>query len=455
MRAGNKNLLLGTALLGCVAALPAYADSVSTTSGTFTSTSQSEWNTGPGTALNYNSPLLGPSFSASPSIGGITCVGCGVPIVPDTYWGAEAGLDLSGSFGLQVSASLDSGTVNANVPFSSTIDAPNQLINTGHTKFTPTDDLFLGASQLQVLAPTAQASVNLVASLDASGFAKICTGGCAVDVSGTIVNGSTSIPVIAFNSGNSGSTQILGQTTGSLSGEAAFGLLKYSVQGPQNTPLATATPWLYGSVYGPVSTNASTDIADLSFDAGQAVSNALHVPLSGSIGPLDWTLLSSSLSLDAYLNQSFTLFPHVTADLYVPLTGQTDECLVFIGCGAIDVPAGFTGELQVDPTYEVGATFSNNTQLDIEPGFDLSLLSAGISGIGSIGPAFAYSQSYPTSPIDLYSNTFDLEGFNTIDGAPFEVDILAQPQSVPEPSTLALMGICLAGLGLALRRRRV
>lgn len=453
MRLGNKNLLLGTALLGCVAALPAYA-ATSSTSGTFTSTNQSEWSSDSATVLNYNSPLLGPSFSADPSIGGITCVGCGVPIVPDTYWGAEASLDLSGSIGLQVNASLDSGSVNANVPFSATISAPNQLINTGHTTFTPTGGVYLGASQLQVLAPTAQASVNLVASLDAGGSVKICSGGCFVDTSGTIVNGSTSIPLLAFNAGNSGTTQILGQTTGSLSGTAGFGLLNYSVQGPQNTPLATATPWLYGVVYGPVSTSASTDIADLSFDAAQALSNALHVPLSGSIGPLDWSLLSASLSLDTYLNQSFTLFPRVTADLYVPLTGQNDECLELVGCGAIDVPAGFTGELEVDPSYDVSATFSNNTQLEVEPGFDLSLLSAGISGIGSLGPAFEYSQSYPTSPIDLYSNTFDLGGFSSVDGTPFDVNILSQPPSVPEPSTLALMGISLAGLAFARRRRR-
>ena len=442
MRLGNKNLLLGTALLGCVAALPAYADTHSS-SGTFTTTNQSEWDTGSATVLNYNSPVLGTSFSGSPSIGGITCVGCGIPVVPDTYWGAEASLSLSGSLGLQVSASLDSGSVNASVPFSSAINAPNQLSSSKNATFTPTVNISLGSSQLQVFAPTAQASVNLLASLDASGSAQICAGGCT-GTSGTIFNGSGSLSLLSINQGNNGAIQVLGQTVQGLSGSVDG--LNYSAQGPQNTPNATGGPG------GRVSTGVSSDVASLSFDADQALASTLGIQLSGSEGPISWSLGDVSVSLDGLLSQSFSLDPYVSADLYVPLTGQNDFCTETAGCGAIDVPAGFQGELQVDPRYVMSAVLTNDTGLQLEPGFDLSLLSAGISGVGSIGPVYSYDQSWTTPEINLYDSSFLLKGFSTVDGPSFNVDVVP---TVPEPGTLALIGVGLAGLALARRRRKV
>jgi len=151
------------------------------------------------------------------------------------------------------------------------------------------------------------------------------------------------------------------------------------------------------------------------------------------------------VSLDGYLDQNFSLDPTVTADLYVPLTGQNDICTAS-GCGAIDVPVGFEGELEVDPTYLINASFTNDTGLDLQPGIDISLLTAGISGIGSIGPAFSYSDTFPTPEIDMYDSSFNLEGFTAIAGSAFDVQV------VPEPTTLTLMGLALAGLGLVRRR---
>jgi len=443
MRLGSKNLLLGGAVLGCLSALPAYADT-HTSSGTFTTTNQSEWNSGSATVLNYTSPFLGTSFDTSPSIGGVTCVGCGVPFVPDTYWGAEASLSLSGSIGLQVDASLDSGSVNASVPFTSTIDAPNQVSKSNDTVFTPTVNIGLGSSQLQVFAPTAQASVNLLASLNAGGSAEICGGACA-STSGTFINAGGSLSLLSINQGNDGAIQVLGQTVEGLSGSVDG--VNYSAQGPQNTPNAI------GGSGGHVSTGVSSDVASLSLDADQALAAAFGIELSGSKGPISWSLGDVSVSLEGLLDQNFSLTPYVTTDLYVPLTGQNDLCNGATGCGAIDVPTGFQGELQVDPEYIISAYLTNDTGLALSPGFDLSLLSAGVSGVGSIGPAYEYSQSWTTPEINLYDDSFLLGGFSTVDGTSFDVDVVSG--AVPEPGTLALTGIGLAALAFARRRRRV
>lgn len=442
MRLGNKNLLLAALLLRCAATLPAYADT-HTSAGAFTTTNQSEWDSGSATVLSYTSPLLGTSFNTNPSFGGISCSGCGVPVIPDTYYGAEASLNLAGSLGLQVSASLDSGSVNASVPFSSTINAPGQIGSSSNTTFIPTVNIALGSSQLQVLAPTAQASVNLLASLEASGSAEICFISCA-STSGTFVNASGTLPLLSINQGNNGAIQVLGQTVEGLSGSVDG--VTYSAQGPQNTPNAIGGPG------GHVSTGVASTIASVGLDADQALAAAFGIELSGSKGPINWSLGDIVVSLNGLLNQSFNLTPVVSTYLFVPLTGQNDYCSPSTGCGAINVPAGFEGELQVDPRYVISAILTNDTGLELQPDLDFSLLSAGVSGIGSIGPAYEYSQSWTTPEINLYDDSFLLGGFSTVDGSSFDVDVLA---SAPEPGTLALAGIGLAALAFARRRRKV
>ena len=82
----------------------------------------------------------------------------------------------------------------------------------------------------------------------------------------------------------------------------------------------------------------------------------------------------------------------------------------------------------------------------------LSLLSASGSALGysfSIGPAFQYSQMFPTSPVGSEDSTFDLDGRNTIQGTAFDINVL-----VPEPGPLTLTGLALGLLGLGFARRR-
>lgn len=434
----KKNLILVSAVLGCMAALPAYAVT-SSSSGTFTTTNQSEWSGGPATVLSYTSPTIGPPpINGSATIGTVGCdvTGC---------YGTQASLSINGNMGLQFSASLNSGSVNASVPFSSTITAPSQVYvnNVQTTGIIPTVNINLGQSQLQVFAPTAQAALNMPLSLDASGSAEVCFIKCA-STSGTIVNGSTTLPLLSINNNNNGKVQAMGQTVTGLSG--SVGPVSFSVQGPQNTPNAT------GASGGFVATSASTDVVSVGVDVVQAIADALEAPVDGSYGPLSYSLASGSVTLDGYLNQSFNLNPSITTDLYVPLTGQTVLCTVTGGCGAINVPTGFTGQLQVDPSYLVDAAFSNTTGLQLKPGFAFSLLSGSVTGLGTIGPAYSYSHQFNTPTIQMYANNFALGGFSSIAGTSFSIDVLPTP--APEPSTLSLLAIGLLGVGFALAQRR-
>jgi hypothetical protein len=437
----KRRTLISSAMLGCVAVAPVYAVTNSA-SGTFNTTNQSEWSGGAATILNYTSPTYGPSFNVSPSAGGTTTSFFG------GHYGAEASLHLAGSLGLNLTASLNSGSVNATVPFSSTLSAPSTVFSNVGT-VTPTANIGLGAGTLAVTAPNAQASVNLLASIDASASGKICFIGCTSG-GGTIVNASGSLSVLSFNSSPPASLKILGANVGLLSGSA--GPVSWTVQGPENTA-GTGTA-------GPTETinaAASTDVAHVALNVATLVGDLLGVPINGSfsidsIASLNWSLINASGTLDNYLQQSFSLNPFVVEELDVVQTGQTDVCTELFGCGPIDIPLGYKGELTIDPTYTMDASFSNDTGLEIEPGLYLSLLSASASALGysvSIGPAYQLSEMFPTSPVGLYSNTFDLEGWNTIQGTAFDINVL-----VPEPGPLTLTGLALGLLGLGFARRR-
>src|SRR3974390_2561187 len=178
------------ALLGCLLVGLTAWGGTQANSGTFVTSGQSIWASGPSFTYNYYNSI-GTSFSANPSIGGISCD----PIFGDCY-GAEAGLSLSGSLGLNIGAHIDSGTVNASIPFNSTLTYPN--IVAPHASFTPGAIIGLGSSSFMTTGPTAGAYTDLYGSFNASGYAEACFVACA-STSGTIVNKSFTQELLAMN----------------------------------------------------------------------------------------------------------------------------------------------------------------------------------------------------------------------------------------------------------------
>ena len=407
---------------------PAYADT-SSYGGTFSTSGQSIWDTGASFTRDYTTSVNTPQIEWHPSIG--TGIGCG--LFGDCY-GAEARMDLSARLGINLGAHVDSGSVDATLPFTATIDYPHSVPY--GSSFTPSTSVGMGSGTFETTAPNVGAFADLTGSINASGSARICFVGCA-GASGTIVNGSFTTEMAAFNRNGDGEARVLG---GEVPLSGSFDAMEWEFTLPGGAT-GSGTTALAGSV--------STDVAHAGLDVAGLVGSALGVPLSGSLGGfIDWGLINASVTLDSYLNQVFQLNPNVVMNLHVVETGQDVLCTVDGGCGSIS--AAYGGHfLTIQPYFQMDATFRNETGLVFAPGYDISLLWAGISGIGSLGPAFHWANNYPLSPIDLYGNTFDLGGFNVVAGESFTVQI----DSVPEPASLTMLGSGIVTLVMLGRKR--
>lgn len=131
--------------------------------------------------------------------------------------------------------------------------------------------------------------------------------------------------------------------------------------------------------------------------------------------------------------------------------------------GIVEITLGSDVELMFDDEDGVGnlidrtyfldnANFTNDTYATIDPALQVQALCASVPIAGSF---CAYDETFQTTGllrIGLYSNTWSMGGFNTVN---FAETITYNNGAVPEPSTLFLLAIGIIGIaGFTARKRK-
>jgi len=425
--------------LGLLAALPAAADTQNNAL-TFQTSGQSMWSTG--NAFN---------FSASPTLFDLNLNGSKTAGIGSTSGflatGASITASTSGDFGVGANLNVNGGNVSATVPVNVTLGFPSLVPNA--TPFNITSSGMFGVGTLSTASPSIQASVNTFGSLSADLSGKACAVACT---SGTIVS------VGPFNLGTTlfsiDSKTTPPQTINLASGvdlNVGFPFVATSgAAGPQGFP----PPLSISSSGGP------SNFLGLNANLTNMIAAAVGLPPlsgSGSFGPLSasYNLLTISAGLNIGTTQAFNLSATPLVAYNVTEFGANAQNfttgMMTVGTSfSLSLPNGVT-MADITPTYFLSADLMNNTNLALTASAALSALGASlnVSGLGgfSVGPAINLSQNFDLGTLNVFNNTFALEGWNAIEGQTFEI------KATPEPGTLLLFGSGILALARGLRRR--
>lgn len=456
--AGRPVLLF---LLSLLTALPSGAATVSF-SGISVTSNQSIWKPGSAALFEWGARYDSPKTSSPSNAGiGITC-----PFGVCT--GYEATIAGTAQIGIVIDVAARGGSVNAWIPVSSNLTAPDRA--------KPGSSFNIHASQLTfgngLITTTgsgiyAGALLNLILSAGFSGkycaFNQCDTFGSydrayAPNLLDIDTTGDNYFKLFELNRENNGLLEV---ANGSLSYPLGYSFKPTDfISGSFQLPKGPDTQ---GTGTSQLKSSGTSTLAGLDFNVTNLLTEAARLPpLSGNLGgccglTVDYNLFSVDVITALNISQNFTLLPSANLFLNVQQTGQ--RIAVSQADTAILFPEGLT-RLDIVPEFEVRGTFSNALGLCVQPTLSVSGLGGSLNVAGSpvksFGPLFHETYSPGCFGGDIHTETFDLGGFSSIRGQAFSVFAGTEPDtaSVPEPATSVLTGVTLLLLGWAAKRHR-
>ena len=427
---------------------PVYGDDLQLN---FAAVNQSPWTPGGATIFDHTYALPDPELSGHLDLGKFSVDPSGAAL---DALSSVIGIDLSGLASLKLSPvgdfmaglnakyHIDAGTLNLNYPEQVQLNLPTQvqagqpfqvsaafpgplsklqvsegdftaLVGSGYNKLGQllqvSNSIYTPDKGFNTTFPYADAQVNI--DLHASGgigaracFLFICDGG-SINL-GKIDLGTQIVDVNSLNG-----ISVLGQTVLGYGTHTFDNTLNLTVNPPDLAVNGKVQPDLT------LAGSGQEKIVGLSFDAASLLP-VVGPFMAGSVGPIDYTLLSvdPGVSLGLYQNFSFTPNLMVNLDFSEPVLeadGTVTRHVEFpVGAPPLTLtPATVGGFLdhnfQIKPTFILDNTFHNTTGLTL--GGDVAVTALQLSGLFDAGPAFFADPSLFSIPVPLFQDSFQLD----------------------------------------------
>lgn len=428
-------------------------------------------------------------------------------VTVDTRTGAQLNVHSSGKVGLEFGYSITSGFVDTQANFNAAASLPDQVAASQYFNLNPTSDFSNGNIDTQ--SPTLDAHMSTILQLSGSVDAKACatTFGCATSGSVNLPNVNLDQRILSVDpnslkvldgigpGGQPFAEVPIANQTFTLEGGATVAppVVGFKLTGPLGVTIASSlpptpsvsadlaevtlfAPNIATSGVGsnaPVTSSGRDDILSAQLDIDGAATFMAGLPPVGlNFDLIDTPVFKLGASLDLIdvkagpvlgLTQNFEFNPTLmtTIDFSKPvqIAGMAGLQNSWTGKWS-DLPDfALTETTTFSPTFWLDATLTNKMGLDLGLSGTLDLLKLGatatVGGLDlvnfdpiSLNNLLGIDDTLFSTPklqFSLFSNTFDLGGFNRVMGTPFTL-MVAAAGAVPEPAILWLLTLGLAGL---------